>query len=109
MGLYHSTYVAYGFEVPATTDFEALDQVLADQPDGERLGRVQHTYLGDFEHLFLVTESTEIEANDFARITADDFTRYEIPVWNTVLHNMAVRLGHPMHPEPTWLVLHDHS
>lgn len=109
MGLYHTTSVAYGFEIPATTDFEHLDAVLADQPDGERLGRVEHTFLGDFEQLFLVTESREVEANSFARITAEDFARYEIPVWTTVLHNVAVRLGHELHPEPAWLVLHDHS
>ncbi|WP_060887634.1 hypothetical protein [Streptomyces caniscabiei] len=109
MGLYHSTHVAYGFEIPASTDFDALDNVLNDQPDGERLGRVQHTYLGDYEQLFLLAESTEVEANAFARITPDHFARYEIPVWNTVLHNIAVRLGHETHPEPAWLILHDHS
>jgi len=106
MGLSHSAHLAYGFEIPVTTDFEALDAALADQPDDRR---VQHTYLGDFEQLFLLAESEEIEENTFARITADAFTRYEIPAWNTVLHNMAVRLGHPLHPEPAWLVLHDHS
>ena len=109
MGLYHSTYRAYGFEIPATTDFDHVDQVLADQPDGERLGRIQHTYLGDYEQLFLLAVSDEVEANEFARITAADFERTELPVWNTALHNIAVRLGHPLHAEPAWLVLHDHS
>lgn len=109
MGLQHSTYRAYGFEIPTTTDFEQLDQVLADQPDGERLGRIQHTYLGDYEQLFLLTVLEEVEANEFARITAADFQRYELPAWNTALHNTAVRLGHELHPEPAWLVLHDHS
>lgn len=109
MGLYHSVYRAYGFEIPADTDFDHVDQVLADQPDGERLGRIRHTYLGDFEQLFLLAVSDEVEANAFARITAADFQRYELPAWNTALHNIAVRLGHPLHPEPAWLVLHDHS
>ena len=109
MGLYHSTYRAYGFDIPTTTDFEHIDTVLADQPDSERLGRVQHTYLGDFEQLILHTVCDEVAENTFARITAADFARYELPVWNTVLHNIAIRLGHEQHPEPTWLVLHDHS
>lgn len=109
MGLYHSTYRAYGFEVPSTTDFERLDTVLADQPDGERLGRVEHTYLGDFEQLFLHTVCEEVKENEFARVTLADCQRYELPVWNTVLHNIAVRLGHAHHPEPAWLVLHDYS
>ena len=109
MGLQHSTYVAYGFEIPTTTDFEQLDQVLAEQPDGERLGRVQRLYLGDYEQLFLLTALDEIEENTFARITAAHFERPELPAWNAALHNIAVRLGHEQHPEPAWLVLHDHS
>jgi hypothetical protein len=108
MGLYHSTYVAYGLEIP-DTDFDTLDNTLADQPDGEHLYRVQHLFLGDFKKTFLLTRCEEIEACDFARLTPDAFTRTELPVWNTVLHNMAVRLGHEVHPEPAWLVLHDHS
>lgn len=109
MGLHHDVYRAYGFEIPTTTDFERLDAVLTDQPDGERLGRVQHCYLGDFERLFLHTVCEGIKDNDFARITLDDFQRYELPVWNTVLHDVAVRLGHELHPEPAWLLLHDYS
>lgn len=107
MGLYHSTYKAYGFEIPTTTDFDALDQALADQP--EQGGRVGHTYLGDFERLFLHAVCEEVEENAFATVTPADFARYEIPAWNTALHDLAARLGHGAHPEPAWLVLHDYS
>lgn len=107
MGSYHSTYLAYGVEIPTTTDFDALDQALADQPD--RPGRVGHLFLDDFRLLFLVTGCKEIEANAFARLTPDAFTRYEVPAWNEALHRVAVRLGHETHPEPAWLVVHDHS
>lgn len=109
MGYYHSTYFAYGFEIPATTDFEHLDEVLADQPEREQGGRVEHTYLGDFERLFLITESTEVEENTAAMIGPNAYARYEIPAWNKALHEIAVRLGHEQHPLPTWLVLHDYS
>ena len=109
MGLHHSVYRGYGFEIPTTTDVDRLDAVLADQPDGERLGRVQHLFLGDFDHLFLLTVCEEIDPADFARVTADDYQRYELPVWNTVLGNVSVRLGHELHPEPAWLLLHDYS
>jgi hypothetical protein len=109
MGLQHSTYKAYGFEIPTTTDFDALDKVLAEQPDADRLARVTHQYLGDFEHLFLLAVCEEIEANTFARLAPDDLDRHMRPIWETALHNMAVRLGHAAHPEPAWLVLHDHS
>jgi hypothetical protein len=109
MGLQHSTYKAYGFEIPTSTDFDALDTVLNDQPDSDRLARVQHLYLGDFEVLFLLVACEEIEENTFARLAPDDLDRHMQPIWETALHNMAVRLGHAMHPEPAWLVLHDHS
>lgn len=105
MGLYHSTYVAYGVEIPATTDFEQLDQVLAEQGRD----RVEHTYLGDYQRLFLLTESTEVEENTAVAIASNAYARYEIPAWNKALHAIAVRLGHEQHPLPTWLVLHDHS
>jgi len=109
MGLYHSVYKAYGFEIPATTDFEALDQAMADQPEQEPERRVHYQYLGDFERLFLLVASEEIEANTASAVTAADFARYEIPAWTAALHRTAVRLGHETHPEPAWLVLHDHS
>jgi hypothetical protein len=109
MGLQHSTYKAYGFEIPTSTDFDALDTVLNDQPDGDRLARVTHRYLGDFEQLFLLAACEEIEPNTFARLAPDDLDRHMQPIWETALHNMAVRLGHATHPEPAWLVLHDHS
>ena len=109
MGLYHSTRVAYGFEIPSTTDFEALDEILADQPDAELLGRVHHTYLGDFERLFLLANSTEVEENTAVTITGADYQRPELAGWTAALHDIANRLGHPEHPLPAWLVLHDHS
>jgi hypothetical protein len=109
MGMYHSTYRAYGFEIPTTTDFDALDLALAYQPDRAQGCRVGHTYLGDFERLFLHAVCEEIEENAFATVTSADFTRYEVPAWNAALHSLAVRLGHEAHPEPAWLVLHDYS
>lgn len=109
MGLYHTTHLAYGFEIPATTDFEHLDQVITEQPDSESLARVWHQYLGDFERLFLLTACEEVKENECARIEAADLQRSEVPVWNAALHTIAVRLGHEQHPDPAWLVLHDHS
>ncbi|KUF18425.1 hypothetical protein [Streptomyces silvensis] len=106
MGLQHSVYRGYGFEIPATTDFDALDEALAEQePDR----RVHHYFLGDFEQLFLLVAAEEVEENTATALTAADFARYEIPAWTAALHRVAVRLGHGAHPEPTWLVLHDHS
>lgn len=109
MGLQHSTYKAFGFEIPSTTDFDAIDEAMAEQPEPEPDRRVHHQYLGDFERLFLLVAVQEVEANTTAAVTSADFARYELPAWTTALHQMAVRLGHAEHPPPAWLVLHDHS
>jgi len=109
MSLDHSTYVAYGLEIPSTTDFERLDQILTDQADAERLGRVQHVYLGDYERLFLLTACDEVPENSCVAMTAAHYQRPELAGWIAALHDIAVRLGHPDHPLPTWLVLHDYS
>lgn len=105
MSLDHSTYLAYGIEIPTTTDFDRLDQVLAEQGRD----RVEHLYLGDYERLFLYTESTEVKKNTAVVIGPNAYARYEITGWNKALHEIAARLGHEQHPLPTWLVLHDHS
>ncbi len=109
MSLQHSTYLGYGFEIPATTDFDRLDGVLAEQPDADRIGRITHQYLGDFERLFLLAHCDEVEENTSVAITADHWMRHELKWWQPALHDIAARLGHPDHPKPTWHVLHDHS
>jgi hypothetical protein len=109
MGLYHSTYLVYGVEIPATTDFDRLDQVLAEQPDNGTVPRVEHTYLGDFQRLFLHTVCEEVEENTATVVGPHAYTRHEIPAWNAALHLMASRLGNARHELPRWLVLHNHS
>jgi len=104
MGLYHSTYRAYGFEIP-DTDFNALETVLEEQPGPDR---VQRLFLGDAEKTLLVTDCELIEECAFLRLTPEDFARYEVPAWNKALHDAAVRLGHEQHPDPSWLLIHNY-
>lgn len=109
MGMYHSTYLVYGVELPANIPFDTLDETLAEQPDTGPMPRVEHTYLGDYQRLFLHTACEEIEPNASTAIGPTAYTRHEIPAWNAALHEVSSRLGHPRHALPVWLVLHDHS
>jgi hypothetical protein len=107
MGYYHSTDLAYGFEIPATTDYDALDEAIADQPIGP--DSVGHITVGDYEKTLLVTRCTEVEENTIVRLTADTLAQpAELAAWEEALHDVAVRLGYPDHPAPAWLVVHNY-
>lgn len=109
MGLYHTVAVAYGFEIPATTDLDALDRVIGDGPDLVK-DSVGHVSLGDWDRLFLVTRYTRVEENAVVRLDGDAFPAPAVLAeWEEALHGIAVRLGHTEHEPPAWLVLHDHS
>lgn len=107
MGLYHSTYLAYGFEIPADTDIDELDELLADQPqDRESVG---HIVVGDRDQLLLVTRFASVAENTVVRLTADSLAPSDLTAtWGAALHAVAVRLGCPDHPAPAWLVVHNY-
>lgn len=107
MGMYHSTYLAYGFQIP-DTDSEALEEALAGQRETHRIA---YLHAGDYDQdkTFLTTECHEVDLGDFKVITPDQFQRYEVPAWNEALHEAAVELGYPEHPEPGWLLVPDLS
>jgi hypothetical protein len=107
MGLYHSICLTYGFEIPADTDIDELDALLADQPkDRESVG---HVVVGDRDQLLLVTRFAGVAENTVVRLTADTLTPTDVTAtWDAALHEIAVRLGHPDHPAPAWLVVHNH-
>ena len=107
MGMYHSTYFAYGFQIP-DADSDALEEALKGQPDNARVG---YLHAGDYDRdmTFLVTECEEADLGEFKVISPQSFQRYEVPAWNTALHEAAVKLGHADHPEPGWLLIPDLS
>lgn len=106
MGLYHSTDLAYGFEIPATNDLDALDAAI-EKPTGP--DSVGHIVVGDYEKTLLVTRCTEIEENTVVRLTLDTLAELsELTAWQVALHDVAVRLGYADHPAPTWLVIHNY-
>ena len=107
MGLYHSVGIAYGFEIPTTTDLDQLDKVIGDGPDLVK-DSVGHIVVGDYDRLLLVTRYEPVTENAVVQITADMASAAELGAWDSALHDVAVRLGHETHPEPAWLVIHNY-
>ncbi|MFF5609312.1 hypothetical protein ACFY65_23475 [Streptomyces cellulosae] len=106
MGLYHSVAVAYGFEIPADTDIDAIDRACFGQehsPDG-----VGYIVVGDRDQLLLVTRHVRANENTVTRITADLATAEELTAWDAALHAVAVRLGLADHEPPGWLLIHNY-
>lgn len=106
MGLYHSVGIAYGFEIPATTDLDQLDQVIGDGPDLVK-DSVGHIVIGDWDRLLLVTRYTPVEENVVVRVEGLA-SLAELATWDSALHHVAVRLGHEQHPQPAWLLIHNY-
>lgn len=108
MGLYHSVGIAYGFEIPTTTDPEQLDKVIG---DGHNLVKdsVGHIVVGDYDRLLLVTRYERVGDNEVVQVIPDTLASVaELGAWDSALHDVAVRLGHADHPEPRWLVIHNY-
>jgi hypothetical protein len=107
MGLYHSTTLAYGFEIPADTDLGQLDRALGeernDAPDA-----VGYTVVGDRDKAILCTRFRQIPENTVLRITADMASVAELADWDAALDYVAVRLGLTDHPAPAWLLIHNY-
>ncbi|MGW4222949.1 hypothetical protein ACWEG1_05780 [Streptomyces bauhiniae] len=106
MGLYHTVTLAYGFPIPTSTDFDAIDDALKDEP--ENVDSVGYTVVGDLDQLLLTTRHISVGENEVVALDVSLFARPETPAWNTALHNAAHRLGLTNLPEPTWLLIHNH-
>lgn len=107
MGMYHSAYFAYGFQIPAT-DGDVLEEALKDQPEGPRVGYL-HAGNYDRDTTFLVTECTEVNLGDHRKVKPESFEAPEIEAWNTALTAAAARLGVHAGFEPGWFVVPDMS
>ncbi|MEU8968086.1 hypothetical protein AB0D11_02225 [Streptomyces monashensis] len=108
MGLYHSTYLAYGFEIPTDIDVDDIDRALGeernDDPDA-----VGYTVIGDRDKAILCTRFRAVSENKVVRLTTDALAPSDqTAAWDAALHDVAVRLGQPDHPAPAWLVVHNY-
>ena len=103
MGMYHSTYFAYGFEIPGTSA-DRLDTVLTGTPVG-------YLHAGDYDrdHTFLVTECTDVQLGDHRKVKPESFTAAEVEAWNANLTKAAALLGVHDGITPGWIVVPDLS
>lgn len=114
MGMYHSTYFAYGIHIPtgdrpAWEESERADtelpKIKAGCPD------VGHLSAGDYDRdmFFLVTKSTEVDLGGFEHVTPQTATPEQIAEWDRQLIAAAMALGYTDTSAPGWLVVPDCS
>ncbi|MEU0098244.1 hypothetical protein [Streptomyces sp. NPDC006267] len=99
----HSTYFAYGFQIP-DTDPDVLE--------GTALGKgVRYLQAGDYEQdrTFLVTQCTKVRLGDHRKVKPESFQVTETETWNAALTEAAARLGVYTGFEPGWIVVTDLS
>ncbi|MEV4227299.1 hypothetical protein AB0J81_09345 [Streptomyces bobili] len=103
MGMYHSTYFAYGFQIPDTRS-DQLDAALRDSP-------VSYLHAGDYDRdmTFLVTECDEVRLGDHRKVKPESFVQPVVDEWNAALTEAAARLGVTSGFEPGWFVVPDVS
>ena len=104
MGMYHSTYFAYGFQIP-DTDSDVLEEALKD------ITSVGYLKAGDYDRdmTFLTTECIEVDLGDHRKVKPNAFEAPEVEAWNAALTEAAARLGVTSGFEPGWFVVPDLS
>lgn len=108
MGLYHNVSLAYGFEIPADTDLDAIDRALGDERNDDP-DAVGYTVIGDRDKAILCTRFTPVKENEVIPLIPDELaSAAELAAWESALDYTAVRLGYADHPEPRWLVVHNY-
>jgi hypothetical protein len=107
MGMYHSAYFAYGFQIPAT-DSDVLEEALKDLPKGSPVGYLQAGSY-DRDMTFLTTQCTEVKLGDHRTVKPELVETTELDAWNKALTEAAARLGVQTGFEPGWFVVPDMS
>ena len=104
MGMRHSTYFAYGFQIP-DTDSDVLEEALKGTTG------VGYLHAGDYDRdkTFLTTQCIEVDLGDHRKVKPESFTAPEIAEWNAALTEAAARLGVQTGFEPGWFVAPDLS
>jgi hypothetical protein len=114
MGMYHSTYFAYGLHIPTDahprTETDRIDAALATVKN--RCPDVGHLTAGDYDRdmLFLVTESDEISLGQYGH--GLEATPEQIANWGHQLAFAVHHLGYDQLPglkAPDWLCIPDLS
>lgn len=113
MGMYHSTYFAYGIRV--ITDehgWQAAEHAETELPKVKgRCPDVGVLTAGDYDRdmFFLVTESTEVRLGNFEHVTPGRASAEQQATWDQQLAEAARALGYDEVTAPGWIVVPDLS
>jgi hypothetical protein len=104
MGMYHSAFLAYGFQIP-DTDEEEMDRKI---PSGTDVGHLRAGAY-DREMTFLVTACDDADLGKAETVTPQDTTPEQYETWNADLKAAAAALSISDTPVPSWLLIPDMS
>ncbi len=109
MGMYHSTYFAYGVHIPDMRgDIEELLQTARATIDAPDVGYLS---AGNYDRdmTFLVTECEEVALGKFETVTPQVESAARYAEWNRQLQAAAAALGVKPLTGPAWIVVPDLS
>lgn len=113
MGMYHSTYFAYGFRIPDDgAPWQLAERLEAELPKLKaQCPDVGFLQAGNYDEdmTFLTTECTEVDLGEFKTVTPQTATGDQLAGWNGQLVVAAVALGVKDVPIPGWIVVPDLS
>lgn len=113
MGMYHSTYFAYGFRIPDTgAPWQMAERLEAELPKLKATcPDVGFLQAGNYDEdmTFLTTQCDEVDLGEFKTVTPQLFPREERSTWNEQLRTAAAALGIEDILEPGWIVVPDLS
>lgn len=103
MGMYHSAYFAYGFQIP---DVDPVQLEEADFPEG-----VGYLLAGSYDRdmTFLTTECKEADLGSYEQVTPQAASDEQRAEWDQALRTAAVRVGVTPQSEPGWFLVPDMS
>lgn len=117
MGMYHSTYFAYGVHVPlsegkyAWAESEHIEAELPKHKD--RCPDVGYLTAGNYDEdaLFITTQCDEVELGEWKHVTPETVTPEQIAAWNYQLAYAVQALGYIGRDvsAPGWLCVPDLS
>lgn len=113
MGMYHSTYFAYGVHVDVSTygESERIDEELRKHRD--QLPNVGFLMAGNYDddQLFLTTACTEVGLGKWEHVTPHSHTAEQMDTWNRQLAAAVEALGYGDRAvsAPGWLCVPDLS
>lgn len=113
MGMYHSTYFAYGIHIP--TDRPAWEESERAETELAKIkGQcpdVGHLEAGDYDRdmFFLTTKCTSVDLGGYEHVTPQTATAEQYADWDRQLIGAAMALGYKDTSAPGWFVVPDLS